>query len=98
MPKPGPTSTGFFLALAYSPDDMNIVITAERTSLARPWPRVAILPFMPIFSGLRKVPLAAVDILLVWATILCCVFAVWPHYKWVGAARCRTSCGRRVPR
>ncbi len=32
-------------------------------------------------------PLAAVDILLVWATILCCVFAVWPHYKWVGAAQ-----------
>lgn len=48
---------------------------------------MAILPFMPIFSGLRKVPLAAVDILLVWATILCCVFAVWPHYKWVGAAQ-----------
>src|SRR5271166_986277 len=37
---------------------------------------VANLLFMPIFSGLRNVPLAAADILLVWATILWCVFAV----------------------
>jgi benzodiazapine receptor len=26
--------------------------------------------FMPIFSGLRSVPLAAVDIVIVWATII----------------------------
>src|SRR6185369_8711417 len=42
---------------------------------------VANLLFMPIFSGLRKVPLAAVDIVIVWATIIWCVVAIWPHYK-----------------
>ncbi len=41
---------------------------------------------MPIFSGLRNVPLAAVDIVIVWGTILC-VISVWPVYKWVAAAQ-----------
>ena len=48
---------------------------------------LANLLFMPIFSGLRNVPLAAVDILIVWATIIWCVFAVWPVYKWVAIAQ-----------
>ncbi len=48
---------------------------------------VANLLFMPIFSGLRNVPLAAVDIVIVWATIIWSVFAVWPHYRWVAAAQ-----------
>jgi translocator protein len=48
---------------------------------------VANLLFMPIFSGLRNVPLAAVDIVIVWATIIWCVFAVWPVYKWVAGAQ-----------
>ncbi len=48
---------------------------------------VANLLFMPIFAGLRNVPLAAADILIVWATILWCVLAVWPVYKWVAVAQ-----------
>jgi translocator protein len=48
---------------------------------------VANLLFMPIFAGLRNVPLAAADILIVWATILWCVIAVWPVYKWVAVAQ-----------
>ena len=48
---------------------------------------VANLLFMPIFAGLRNVPLAAADILLVWATIVWCVVAVWPHYRWVAVAQ-----------
>jgi translocator protein len=48
---------------------------------------VANLLFMPIFSGLRNVPLAAADIVIVWATIIWCVVAIWPHYKWVGTAQ-----------
>lgn len=60
-----------------------------------PW-RVAVLfavnlaanlLFMPIFSGLRNVPLAALDILVVWATILWAMVAVWPHHRWVAAAQ-----------
>ncbi len=48
---------------------------------------VANLLFMPIFAGLRSVPLAAVDIVIVWTTIIGCVVAVWPHYKWVAVAQ-----------
>ncbi|OWK35309.1 TspO/MBR family protein [Fimbriiglobus ruber] len=44
---------------------------------------IANLLFMPIFAGLRNVPLAASDIVVVWLTILWCVAAVWPHYRWV---------------
>jgi benzodiazapine receptor len=48
---------------------------------------VANLLFMPIFAGLRNVPLAAADILIVWATLLWRVIAVWPVYKWVAVAQ-----------
>lgn len=45
------------------------------------------LLFMPIFSGLRNVPLAAVDIVIVWVTIIWCTVAVWSHYRWIAAAQ-----------
>lgn len=48
---------------------------------------VANLLFMPLFSGLRSVPLAAVDIVIVLATIIWCVIAIWPHYRWVAVAQ-----------
>ncbi len=48
---------------------------------------VANLLFMPIFAGLRNVPLACLDILIVWATIIWCVVAVWPVYRWVAVAQ-----------
>lgn len=48
---------------------------------------VANLLFMPIFSGLRNVPLAALDILVVWTTIVWCLIVVWPVYKWVAVAQ-----------
>ncbi len=66
-------------------------------AIRRKIPRMVALPFvinlitnllfMPTFAGLRNVPLAAVDIMIVWATIIWCVVAVWPHYKWVAAAQ-----------
>ena len=37
---------------------------------------VANLLFMPIFAGLRNVPLAGVDIVIVWASLVWCVVAV----------------------
>ncbi len=48
---------------------------------------VANLLFMPIFSGLRNVPLAAVDIVIVWATIIWMLLSVWPVYRWVAVAQ-----------
>jgi tryptophan-rich sensory protein len=48
---------------------------------------VANLIFTPIQFGLRNLPLAAVDILVVWGTILWMVVAVWQHYRWVAVAQ-----------
>ena len=48
---------------------------------------VANLLFMPIFARLRNVPLATVDILIVWATLIWCMVAVWPHYRCVAVAQ-----------
>ncbi len=44
---------------------------------------VANLIFTPIQFGMRNLPLAAVDILTIWATIIWCVIAIWPHFRWV---------------
>jgi translocator protein len=48
---------------------------------------VANLLFMPIFAGLRNVPLACVDIMIVWSTIIWCVVVAWPVCKWVAVAQ-----------
>ena len=44
------------------------------------------LIFTPIQFGMRNLPLAALDILIVWATIIWMILAVWKHHKWVAAA------------
>ena len=48
---------------------------------------VANLLFMPIFAGLRNVPVAFADILIVWAAIIWCVVVAWPVYRWVAVAQ-----------
>jgi tryptophan-rich sensory protein len=48
---------------------------------------IANVLFMPIFAGLRNVPLACLDILIVWVTIIWCVVVVWPGYIWVAVAQ-----------
>lgn len=48
---------------------------------------LANLLFMPIFSGLRNVPLAALDILVVWTSLLWAMGSVWPHRRWVALAQ-----------
>ena len=48
---------------------------------------VANLIFTPIQFGLRNVPLAAVDIVIVWVTIIWMMVAIWKHYKWVAVAQ-----------
>jgi benzodiazapine receptor len=48
---------------------------------------VANLIFTPIQFGMRNLPLAAVDILVVWGTIVWMMLAVWPHYRWVAVAQ-----------
>ncbi len=48
---------------------------------------VANLLFMPFFAGLRNVPLACLDILIVWTTIIWCIVVAWPVYRWVAVAQ-----------
>ncbi|CAN5566617.1 tryptophan-rich sensory protein [soil metagenome] len=48
---------------------------------------VANLVFTPIQFGMRNLPLAAVDILIVWSTIIWMVIAVWRHSRWVALAQ-----------
>ena len=48
---------------------------------------VANLVFTPIQFGLRNLTLAALDILVVWATILWMIAAVWKHYCWIAVAQ-----------
>lgn len=48
---------------------------------------VANLVFTPIQFGLRDLPLAAVDIVIVWATIPWMMAVVWRHYRWVAVAQ-----------
>lgn len=48
---------------------------------------VANLIFTPIQFGLRNLPLAAVDILVVLGTIVWAMAAAWPQARWVAAAQ-----------
>lgn len=48
---------------------------------------VANLIFTPIQFGLRNLPLASLDILIVWVTILWMVAAIWRHSRWVAVAQ-----------
>ena len=48
---------------------------------------IANLIFTPIQFGLRNLPLAALDIVIVWATIIWLSVAIWKHYKWVACAQ-----------
>ncbi len=48
---------------------------------------VANLIFTPIQFGMRNLPLASIDILVVWGTIIWLAVAVWPHYRWVSLAQ-----------
>ena len=45
------------------------------------------LIFTPIQFGMRNLSLAAVDILVVWSTLVWMMLAMWPHYRWVAAAQ-----------
>ena len=45
------------------------------------------LIFTPIQFGMRNLPLAAVDILIVWGSIIWMSTAIWKHHKWVAVAQ-----------
>jgi len=48
---------------------------------------VANLIFTPIQFGLRNLPLAAIDIVVIWVTIIWMITAVWSYYRWIAIAQ-----------
>jgi tryptophan-rich sensory protein len=48
---------------------------------------VANLVFTPIQFGLRSLPLASVDIVIVWGSILWMIAAIWSRHRWVAIAQ-----------
>jgi len=48
---------------------------------------IANILFMPIFGGMRNLPLSAVDIIIVLMTLVWMMVAVWPHYRWVAVVQ-----------
>jgi len=46
-----------------------------------------IAAFTPIEFRMRNLPLASVDIVIVWSTIIWSAVAVWPHYRWIAVAQ-----------
>ena len=48
---------------------------------------VANVIFTPIQFGLRNLDLAALDILVVWGSLVWLMVAVWPHFRWVAVAQ-----------
>lgn len=45
------------------------------------------LIFTPIQFGMRNLPLASIDILIVWTSIVWSVIIIWKHYRWVAIAQ-----------
>ncbi|HBH51342.1 MAG TPA: tryptophan-rich sensory protein [Planctomycetaceae bacterium] len=48
---------------------------------------VANLIFTPIQFGLRNLDLAALDILVVWSSLVWLIVAIWPHFRWISVAQ-----------
>ena len=48
---------------------------------------VANILFTPIQFGMRNMPLAAFDIVVVWGTIIWSMAAIWPYSLWVMMAQ-----------
>ena len=48
---------------------------------------VANVIFTPIQFGMRNLPLAAVDIVIVWGTIIWAAASIRKHYRWVALAQ-----------
>ncbi len=52
---------------------------------ARPEIRVAVQRDTSL--GLRNLSLAALEIAIVWITILWAMKAIWPHHRWIAPAQ-----------
>ena len=89
---PEPATIGLIWQILYPIILFSIVFVAVQTARRRVTWRVLLpfalnlifnLLFTPIQFGLQNLWLAAIDILLVWATIVWMMIAAWPHFRWL---------------
>ncbi len=89
---PEPATIGLIWQILYPIILFSIVFVAVQAFRHRiPWRvfvpfainLIANLAFTPIQFGLRNLWLAAFDILIVWATIIWMMFAIWRHHRWL---------------
>lgn len=72
---------GYVLLLAYRRKIPRRVIVPFIVNL------IGNLSFTPVQFGLRNLPLASIDILVVWASIIWCIIAIWRYSRWVALAQ-----------
>jgi translocator protein len=93
---PAPSTIGLIWQILYPIIAVTFAFVFWQAARGKIPPRVAIpfainlianLIFIPIQFGLRNLPLASADILIVWGTIVWCIVAVWRHHRWVALAQ-----------
>jgi benzodiazapine receptor len=93
---PTPTTIGriwqvLYAIIAVSFGYVFLQLARGRLRMRVVWPfvvnLVANLAFTPLLFGWRNLPVAALDILLVWVTIVWGMIAIWPYYRWVAWAQ-----------
>ena len=93
---PSPATIGLIWRVLYPIIAVTFGFVFWRTFRRRlPWPvalpfavnLVANLAFTPLLFGLRSLPLASADVLVVWGTILWAAWAVWRSHRWVAVAQ-----------
>jgi len=93
---PGPATIGLIWQILYPIMLVSfgfVFVQAFRGKL----PRIVALPFAinlvanliftPIQFGMKNLPLASVNILIVWATIIWMMISIWSHYRWIAVAQ-----------
>ena len=93
---PAPATIGMIWQILYPIILVSFVFVFVQ-AIRKKMPRLVALPFAinlvanviftPIQFGMRNLPLAAIDILIVWVTIIWMVVGVWRHYRWVALAQ-----------
>ena len=93
---PAPSTIGLIWRILYPIIIVTFLFVFVQTARRKlPWPvaipfainLVANLIFTPIQFGLRDLKLAAIDIVVVWGTIVWMIPVIWNHYRWVAVAQ-----------
>ena len=93
---PAPATIGAIWSILYPVIAVTFLVVFVQAARGRmPWwvavpfalNLVANLAFTPIQFRLRNLPLAAVDIVVVWGTLVWMMAAVWRHAAWIALAQ-----------